>query len=335
MKRIIAACFVLSMIALAACVKNGADKQPVIIEMPTATPAQTSPAPEAAPAETAQPESTPAAQPSDESVIAQTPESSKAPALEPGGEGTIHVRGGDTLERDIIPQLVKAFSVSEREVKDAMANADSSLIGKASGFRRMEGIIVPGTYEIHGESMESWLNERISEAERRYERISEQVPEKNELGASERITLASIVEGDTNLAGAFEDIAATVYLNRIKKNDKFGSCPTVEYALGYQRPYLTSEDITVDSPYNTYKHKGLPPGPICCFDDESLKASLSKPLNGELYFFFYDYVKREILSFANYGDFKAAGEESKALFEATFDISRFEKMADKREYFND
>ncbi len=247
---------------------------------------------------------------------------------------TITVRDGDTLERDIIPQLKEAFSFSEEEIKDALSDAESDLIGEAKGFRRMEGIIVPGSYDIaEGESLEYWINEWIDIAERRYDELAAQVPVKNSLSISEQLILASIVEGDTNLADSYEDIAATVFMNRIEKNDRFGSCPTVEYALGYQRPYLTSEDIKVDSEYNTYKIRGLPPGPICCIDDESLQASISEPSDLELYFFFYDYVKEEILSFTSYADFKVAATVSKELFENTYDISRFEKMEDKREYF--
>lgn len=329
MKRLLIVCFLLAAALLAACSKNGAQKEPVIIEMPTVEPAPPSPAPEATPENTARPESTPP-------LLSPSSEPSASPFETPllnGGEGTIDVRDGDTLSRDIIPQLMKAFSLSEREVKDALAAAESSLMGEASGFLRMEGIIVPGTYALLGESIENWIQNRIGEAEQRYKSILAQVSEQNELEASDRVILASVVEGDTNLADSFEGVVATVYLNRIEENDKFGSCPTVEYALGYQRPYLTTEDTKIDSSYNTYAHRGLPPGPICCFDDESLRASVSEPVDGELYFFFYDYVKREILSFESYEDFKAAGKESKELFEATFDISRFEKMADKRAFF--
>lgn len=250
------------------------------------------------------------------------------------GEGTIRVRDGDTLERDIIPQLKKAFSLTEKQIKDALADAKSDIIGKAQGFRRMEGVIVPGTYGLDGKSLEHWVVEWINGAEQRYDSIAAGVSEKNNLSAAHRVILASVVEGDTNLADAYENEVATVFLNRIKKNDTFGSCPTVEYALGYQRPYLKTEDTKADSKYNTYKRRGLPPGPICCFDDESLRASIRKPFDSKLYFFFYDYVKDEIMSFKSIDDFRAASKESKALFEATYTISRFEKMDDKRDFFN-
>ncbi len=315
-KRWILALDVLFILTLAACSGSGAE-QPLLSDTPAPELTLTAPAP------------TP--------VITTKPAASNGPEKSQTHEvsvkiAAIRVREGDTLERDIIPQLKDAFSMSENQVKDALARAKSSLI-KAAGFRRMEGMIVPGTYDIKGESLEYWISEWIDGAEKRYERLAASVSEKNDLSAEQRIILASVVEGDTNLAGSYEDVVAAVYQNRIKKNDRFGSCPTVEYAIGYQRPYLTKDDTNVDSKYNTYKHRGLPPGPLCCFGDESLKASISKPIDTKLYFFFYDYVKKQILSFNNIEDFRAAGKESKALFEATFEISRFEKMADKRDFF--
>lgn len=297
------------------------------------------PAPSSTPVETTQPDKEPVETPS---FTPAAPTNTKAPktsdppkassSADTAGQGVVRVRDGDTLERDIIPQLEKMFSLTEKQLKDALSGADSPF-GKAPGFRRMEGVIVPGAYDLNGKSLDYWIKEWISGAELRYEHVAAAVSDKNGLSKADSMILASVVEGDTNLADSYESTAATVYLNRIKKNDRFGSCPTVEYALGYQRPYLLNDDVDVSSKYNTYKYKGLPPGPICCFDDESLKASIEKPADSKLYFFFYDYVKNEMLSFMSYSDFKAAAKESKALFEATFTISRFEKMADKREFF--
>lgn len=142
---------------------------------------------------------------------------------EPAPEITavIEVKDGDTLERDIIPQLKEAFSMTEDEVKQALARTESSLIGKTKGFRRMEGIIVPGTYEIKREDIGYWVSRRTQEAEQRYERISKTIPKKNSLNARERIILASVVEGDTNLADSYEDVVASVFLNRLKRNEGF------------------------------------------------------------------------------------------------------------------
>lgn len=260
-------------------------------------------------------------------VPAVTPE----PA--PKVTAVIEVKDGDTLERDLIPQLMAAFSMTEDEVKQALKGAKSSLIGKTKDFRRMEGIIAPGMYEINGEDIGYWVSRWTEEAEQRYQRISEKISKKNSLSARERVILASVIEGDTNLIDSYENVVAAVFLNRLRRNEGFYSCPTVEYALGYQRPYLKTSDIEIDSKYNTYNHKGLPPAPICCFDDESLSASIAASSDREVYYFFYDYVERKIISFKDYSDFKAAAKKSKARYESEIDPDRFVKMEDKREYF--
>jgi cell division protein YceG involved in septum cleavage len=153
-----------------------------------------------------------------------------APEPAPSITIVIEVRDGDILERDIILQLTAAFSMTEEEVKGALAGAESSLVEEAKGFRRMEGMIVPGTYEVKGEDLYYWIGRWIVQAEQRHDRIAEGVTGKNNLTAGERVILASVVEADTNLVDSYESTVANVYLNRIKKNDTFGSCPTVEYA---------------------------------------------------------------------------------------------------------
>jgi UPF0755 protein len=59
----------------------------------------------------------------------------------------------------------------------------------------------------------------------------------------------------------FEEVAS-VFFNRMRTGQTLGSCPTVEYALGYHRPFLLESDVRIQSPYNVYRNKGLPPTPI-------------------------------------------------------------------------
>ncbi len=246
----------------------------------------------------------------------------------------IEVKDGDTLERDIIPQLTAAFSMNEDEVKGALEGAESSLIKKAKGFRRMEGMIVPGTYEIKGEDLDHWINMWIEGSQQRYDRIAAGVSDKNDLSPDKQLALASIVEWETTLCDSDEAEAAAVLLNRLKDGWKLECCATVEYTLGYQRPFLTKNDLKVKGDYNTYDFKGVTPGPICCIDDESLAAAIGESTNREIYFFFYDYVRKKILVFSESGDSrKKANTESRELFDSTYDIDPFKIMEDKREYF--
>ncbi len=87
------------------------------------------------------------------------------------------------------------------------------------------------------------------------------------------VTLASLVEKEAR-ADEERALIAGVLLKRLRQNMLLQCDATVQYALGQHKPRLTLEDLKVDSPYNTYKYPGLPPGPICCPGLPSLQAAL-------------------------------------------------------------
>lgn len=245
----------------------------------------------------------------------------------------MRVRAGDTLERDIIPQLCAVFGLDTDVVKNALAEAQSWLIdSELEGFRRMEGIIVPGEYAVAGETLAEYINIWMEQAEERFDNVGAACGGKNGLKPHEQLTLASIVEWEC-IGSGFEDEVAAAFLNRLDDNAKLRSCATTEYALGYQRPYLTSDDIAVKHPYNTYQVRGLPPGPICTVDNDSLAAGISPAVDKKIYYFFYDYALHTMEFFYSYDEFKAAASESARLFEQAFDFDRYDKV-DKRAVFD-
>jgi len=97
------------------------------------------------------------------------------------------------------------------------------------------------------------------------------------------VILASIVEGEAQVDEERSTIAA-VYLNRLKRNMRLQADPTVQYALPDGPRRLFYKDYQYDSPYNTYRHNGLPPGPISSPGKASMKAVLY-PANVDYIYF--------------------------------------------------
>ena len=97
------------------------------------------------------------------------------------------------------------------------------------------------------------------------------------------LTLASIIKGETDLVEEMPTIS-TVYHNRLKIGMRLQADPTIQYLLpgGWRR--LTFEDLRIDSPYNTYKFTGLPPGPINNPGKNAIMAALYPDKNNYLYF---------------------------------------------------
>ena len=121
--------------------------------------------------------------------------------------------------------------------------------------------------------------------------------------------LASIVEEETN-AQADKGKIASVYLNRIAKGMKLGADPTIKYALrDFELKRIYDQYLKIESPYNTYIHEGLPPGPICTPSEATLEAVLSSPATDYLYF-----VAKS--DFSGYSNFAATFKEHEAYAKA-------------------
>jgi UPF0755 protein len=95
--------------------------------------------------------------------------------------------------------------------------------------------------------------------------------------------LASIVECETYISRDMPTIAS-LYINRLRKGMPMQACPTVIYAVGdFSIKRVLKSHLKVESPYNTYKHKGLPPGPIRCPLARTLDYVLDAPKTDYLY----------------------------------------------------
>lgn len=157
------------------------------------------------------------------------------------------------------------------------------------GIPRMEGYLFPETYEFADSLSATEILARITAT-------GEQVMTqgwKDSCGTlgltpEQAVVLASIVEREGKDDSELSLISG-VFLLRLRRDMRLESCATVQYALGEVRERLLYSDLEVESPYNTYRHQGLPPGAICSPGPASLRA-VAMPDTTERYLFF---VSRE------------------------------------------
>lgn len=147
------------------------------------------------------------------------------------------------------------------------------------------GIFLPDVYELYWTITPERLIQRMWEAYQHFWN-EERRAKAEALGLSpmEVITLASIVEYETYRQSE-KPLVASVYLNRLRLGMPLQADPTVIFATGqFQAPRVTHRMLQIDSPYNTYKRRGLPPGPIGTPSVESIEAVLNYTPSEYLYF---------------------------------------------------
>ena len=150
--------------------------------------------------------------------------------------------------------------------------------------KTVEGYLFPNTYKFaKGTKTEKIVEMMLDEFKRRWTDIFDE--EARNLGRTrhEIVTLASIIEKEAQSDSERPRISS-VFHNRLTRKWRLQADPTVLYALGNPERLLTKADLRVDSPYNTYIHKGLPPGPIANPGIDSIIAALRPEKTDYLYF---------------------------------------------------
>lgn len=143
----------------------------------------------------------------------------------------------------------------------------------------LEGYLFPETYWIpRGEAAPRVLRQLLEPGVRYYDDSLRAAAAARGLDRRELWTLASMVEAEARLPEERSRIAA-VFWNRLRRGMRLESDPTVLYALGRPAGRVLYRDLEVDSPYNTYRYAGLPPGPIDSPGRASLQAVVH-PLEG-------------------------------------------------------
>jgi len=148
----------------------------------------------------------------------------------------------------------------------------------------LEGYLFPDTYEIFKSAKEEDIIKKMLDKFNSVftDEYKERTAELN-MTINDVITLASIIEREAK-ADKERKIVSSVFHNRLKINMLLGSCATVQYILKERKEVLPTKDLEVESPYNTYKHPGLPPGPIASPGIKSIEAALYPDDTDYLYF---------------------------------------------------
>jgi UPF0755 protein len=209
-------------------------------------------------------------------LVATIPEGWRSEQIADRLEGTGFAARDEFLQAVVAPASVPGF--------DSLGDPEP---------RRLEGYLFPETYEVP----QRVAGARAAEIMVRMfsQRVGDLVRTQNEtsLDVHQVITLASIVEREARVPSERATIAS-VYLNRLAANMPLQADPTVQYAVAsrdgataaaysYWRD-LTPADLQIASPYNTYIHAGLPPGPICNPGEASIRAVLQPATTDYLYF---------------------------------------------------
>lgn len=145
--------------------------------------------------------------------------------------------------------------------------------------------IIPDTYEIYWDAS---LDDLFDLFQREYDRFwtEERLAKAKAKGLTplQVSILASIVRCESNYVPEYPQLAG-VYLNRLRRGMKLQACPTVAFCYDFKLTRILNKHLKVDSPYNTYTHNGLPPGPICCPTKSALDAVLdADTASGYLFF---------------------------------------------------
>ncbi len=161
--------------------------------------------------------------------------------------------------------------------------ADHSVL-KGAYRGSLEGFLFPKTYQIkEGATARDVIQMMLNQFEKEIAKVDLTRAASRGISLQELVTMASIVERETKVAKERPVVSSVIY-NRLARKMKLDMCSTVEYVIKEHKLRLTYEDLNVDSPYNTYRNAGLPPGPIAGPGLASLKAAAAPADTKYLYY---------------------------------------------------
>src|SRR5450759_3011729 len=198
---------------------------------------------------------------------------------------------------------------------------DSNFISDGFKKENIIALFIPNTYEFYWNTDAKELYIRMLKEYRLFwhdQRLAK--AKERGLDPKEVAILASIIDDEVTKPDEKPRIAG-VYLNRLKRGIPLQACPTIKFALNdFTITRVLKKYLLVDSPYNTYKHNGFPPGPIGCPTVEGIDAVLNA-------------AKHDYLFFAAKADFSGYHNFSRTLSEHNHYAALYQKELDKRKIF--
>jgi UPF0755 protein len=166
-------------------------------------------------------------------------------------------------KEEFASKIAQQLELDSLELLSAM-NENSFLYSVELNDYNVTSLFIPNTYEFYwNTSVETFLSRMAAEHHHFWNDSRKAKAKKLNLTQSQVSTLASIVQKET-IKRDEQNVVAGLYINRLEKNMKLQSDPTVIFALGdFTIKRVLNKDLKFKSPYNTYLNKGLPPGPIC------------------------------------------------------------------------
>ncbi len=188
-------------------------------------------------------------------------------------------------KQDFSKLVSKNFAVDSISVMNYLTNPDSLKQFKVD-TNSVFTMIFPDTYSFYWNTSLSKILTKLNEAKEKFWNKNDRINKAKALGFSpeEIYTLASIIEEETNHDSDRSKIAS-VYINRIKIGMPLQACPTIKFAMkNFILTRIYEKYLFYPSPYNTYRNKGLPPGPICTPSPKCIDLVLDAPKTDYLFF---------------------------------------------------
>lgn len=187
-------------------------------------------------------------------------------------------------KQQFVEVIHKQIEASEEDL-NSLLNDDEFLKEFGLNSKNVLTLFVPNTYELYWNTTAKDFIERMAKENKKFW-TTERVQKAQKLGLTkaEVSILASIVQQESRVVDE-QPIIAGVYLNRLKKGMRLQADPTVIYAIGdFTIKRVLNVHLEFDSPYNTYKYAGLPPGPICMPYSTTIDAVLNRKAHNYIYF---------------------------------------------------